>query len=114
MKGKWYGVYDIRDYEQCVGVFESTEELCAFFGGITRDRVWHAIYRNGPLTFGSKRYHVEVFKYATEKEVRRKLKQRFGAKMYKITPEGIFTRKEGVVGWRFFASDFEEVAQLCA
>jgi len=39
MKGKYYGVYDFKNGEMCVGVFESASEIYEFFRGITKIRV---------------------------------------------------------------------------
>jgi hypothetical protein len=94
-----------------VGIFESTQAVCAYFGGIRENRVSCAIVRKNPLVFKSERYWVEVFKEPTANGVRKLLRQRFGAKMFKITNDGIFTRQSGVLGWELFASDFEEAVE---
>ncbi len=114
MKGKYYGVYDIHREDECVGVFESTAEVCAFFGGIRPNRVSCAIIRKNPLAFKTKRYWVETFVEPTKTEVRRAMKKKFGRWMYKIVPEGIFVRKSYADEWRYFAGDFEEALDLCA
>jgi hypothetical protein len=113
MKGKYYGVYDMKREDECVGVFESTKELCDFFGGIRPNRVSCAIVRKNPLAFKAKRYWVEVFEAATEYSVRKLLRQKFGTKRYRISGEGIFVSPEGTKGWQFFAEDFDEAAELC-
>jgi len=110
--GKWFGVYDERDGEACVGVFESTAEICAFFGGIKPHRVSKSVMLDYSLTFGSKRYKVVVFIEPTRTEIKRLLRQRFGNKCYKITKEGIYFREVGRQGWQFFAQDLEEAAML--
>jgi hypothetical protein len=114
MRGRYYGVYDLKREDECVGVFESTDELCAFFGGIKRYRVWCAISRKNPLAFKTKRYWVEPFEEPTKTAVRRVMKQKFGLWMYKIVPEGIFVRANRADEWHYFAGDFEEALSLCA
>ncbi len=114
MNGKYYGVYDIHREDECVGVFESTKEVCDFFGGIRPNRVSCAIIRKDPLTFKTKRYWVEAFKEPTKTAVRRMMKQKFGLWMYKIVPEGIFTRENRAAEWEYFAGDFEEAISLCS
>jgi len=54
--GKWFGVYDEKDNDICVGVSESTAEVCAYFGGIKAHRVSKSVMLDYSLTFGSKRY----------------------------------------------------------
>jgi len=100
MKGKYYGVYDLKNDEMCVGVFESVSEICEFFGGITKSRVWCAVTRKNPLAFKSKRYWVEVFTEPSERAIRAALRERFGKKNYRITEDGVFFRVEGVKGWQ--------------
>jgi hypothetical protein len=108
MKGKYYGVYDIKHDENCVGVFNSIAEISAFFGGVRLNRIECAITRKNPLAFKSERYWVEVFEEPTTNAIRKMMRQRFGPGMYKICPEGIFIRQNGVRGWRFYAADLEE------
>jgi hypothetical protein len=113
MNGKYFGVYDLKHDEACVGVFESIRDICAFFGGITESRVWCGMSRNNALTLKTERYRIEAFEEPTEYSVRKILRQRFGTGMYKINPDGIFIRQNGIRGWRFFAKDFEEAVSLC-
>jgi hypothetical protein len=108
MKGKYFGVYDLKHDETCVGVFESIAEICKFFGGITESRVWCGMSRNNALTFKTERYRVESFKEPTEHGVRKMLRQRFGAYMYKIRDDGIFCRQNNTQEWQFFAADYDE------
>ncbi|MCL2224102.1 MAG: hypothetical protein FWB96_03935 [Defluviitaleaceae bacterium] len=110
--GHWYGVYNMRDGEACVGVFESTAEICAFFGGIKAHRVSKSVMLDYWLTFGSERYKVICFREPTRKEVKGLLRQRFGDKCYKISKDGIYFRIEGKRGWQLFAQDLEEAAML--
>jgi len=88
MRGKYYGVYNIKREDECLGIFESTEEVCAFFGGITRSRVWCAIFRKNPLAFKSERYWVEVFEEPTVNGVRRLIRRELGLKMF-VKADGI-------------------------
>jgi len=113
VKGKYYGVYDFKRGDACLGAFESVDEICDFFGGITNSRVWCAVTRKHPLAFKTERYWVEVFKEPTEGSTRNLMRQKFGANMFKISPDGIFIRKNYVSGWRLFAADFEEATRLC-
>ena len=114
MKGKYYGVYDIRNDDACVGIFESIEEVCTFFGGIRRNRIECAICRNNPLTFGAKKYWVEVYDIPTTAGVRQAMRRRFGATNYKICKNGdIYVRENGTKDWQLFATDYEEVMDLC-
>lgn len=114
MKGKYYGVYDMKRGEECVGVFNNINEICCFFGGIRQNRVECAICRKNPLAFGSERCWVEVFDTITKQAGKALLKRTLRHGKYKITPEGIFTRDSIVkTNWRFFAADYEEVAELC-
>jgi len=114
MKGKYYGVYDMRDEDRCLGVFESTDEMCAFFGGIKRGRIWCAISRKNPLTFKAKRYWVEVFTEPTRNSVKKLLRQQYGPKKYRFRPEGIYIRDSVEQDWKFFTDDYEEAtAMLC-
>ena len=113
MNGKYFGVYNLKDDEACVGTFESIREICTFFGGITESRVWCGMSRNNALTFKTERYRVEVFEEPTEYSVRKLMRQRFGRGMYKICSDGIFYRQSGIRGWQFFAGDFEEAVALC-
>jgi hypothetical protein len=111
--GKWFALYDVKDNEACVGVFESTAEICAYFGGIKPHRVSKSVMLNYPLTFGDKRFRVAVFVEPTRKEIKRLLRQRFGDRCYKITEDGIYIREAMIgSGWRFFAQDLEEAATL--
>lgn len=115
MKGKFYGVYDLKRNDECVGVFNNINEICDFFGGIRRNRVECAICRKNPLAFGSKRYWVEVFETVTEQAAKALLRKTFGRGFYKITPDGVFIRTSIVKSdWRFFAADYAEAAELCA
>lgn len=113
MKGKYYAVYDMKDEEVCIGVFESIEEICTFFGGIRRNRVECAITRKNPLAFKAKRYWVSVFKEPTKHSVRGLLRQKYGTAMYKICPDGIFIRRDGCRGWQLLASDYVGVIAQC-
>jgi len=61
MKGKFYGLYDIRDSDICVGIFESINEICVFLGITNRNRIECSICRCTPLVFKEKRYRVGVF-----------------------------------------------------
>ena len=108
MKGKYYGVYDVRNGDACVGVFENVDEICAFFGGIAKRRVWCAVCRDNALTFKAERFRVVVYREPTIAGVRRMMRRRFGLGMFKRSRDGIYTRQEGVRGWRFFAADLEE------
>ena len=112
MKGKYYGVYDIKRKDECVGVFESTAEICAFFGGIRPNRVSCAITRKNPLAFKSERYWVEVFEELTENGVRKMICRKLGLKMF-IKPDGIYVRDRKTEEWQWFAGDFEEAAERC-
>jgi len=111
ISGHWYAVYNIREDEACVGVFESTAEICAFFGGILKHWVSKSVMLNYSLTFGSERYKVVVFKEATLKEVKRLLRQRFGDRRYKVTDDGVFIREFGQ-SWQLFAPDLDKAAML--
>jgi hypothetical protein len=113
MNGIFYGVYDLKNDEACVGVFESTAEVCAFFGGITESRVWCGRTRDNALTFKTERYRVDAFKVPTKKEVREVLSRRFGKHMFKISPDGVFIREEDTLEWTFFAEDFEDAIEMC-
>ena len=110
MKGKYYGVYNIKREDECVGVFESTAEICAFFGGIRPNRVSCAISRKNPLAFKSERYWVEVFEEPTENGVRKMIRRKLGLKML-VKPDGIYVRDRRTEEWQFFAKDFEEAAR---
>ena len=112
MKGKYYGVYDIKDDDAFVGIFESIAEIAAFFGGIRPNRIECAICRNNPLAFGAKRYKVEVYKTPTRQDVKRLLRRKFGMGNNAIRADGIYVRENGATGWRFFAGDFDEVVTL--
>jgi len=109
--GKYYGVYDLNRNEACVGIFESTAEIAAYFGGIKKHRISKGIMCQHLLTFGSDRYFIKVFTEATLKEVRRLMRQRFGNRGYKISDDGIFVRQPGQ-SWQFFASDLNEAKML--
>ena len=111
MCGKYYGVYDLKRDEACVGIFESTAEIAAHFGGIRKHRISKGIMQKHLLTFGSDRYFIKVFKEATLKETRRLLRQRFGERMYKITDNGIYIRQTGQ-SWQYFAADYDEAVTL--
>ncbi len=113
MNGKYYGVYNMKREDECVGVFESTQEICDFFGGIRLNRVSCAIVRKNPLAFKTERYWVEVFEEPTKNAVRKLMRERFGLRMYKISSDGIYTRREMNNDWQFFARDFEEAVSLC-
>jgi hypothetical protein len=112
MLGKYYGVYNIKNDEECVGIFESTAEICAFFGGIRTNRVSCAIVRKNPLAFKTERYWVTVFKEPTRNQAKTLLRQRFGKKMFKITDKGVFIRQKGIKGWNYFAVDYAEAVDL--
>lgn len=107
MRGKWYGVYNVKNEDECVGVFESTAEVCKYFGGIRPNRVSCAIVRKNPLAFGSERYWVEVFEEPTENGVRKKVRRELGLKIF-VKPDGIYVRDRRTEEWRYFAKDFEE------
>jgi hypothetical protein len=113
MNGKYYGVYDMRSGEEdCVGIFESAEEICAFFGGINKSRIWCGITRGNALTFGKKRYRVEVFEGATVVGIRKLLRERFGKWNHQITRDGgIWVRQKGE-SWQLFAADLEEAFEI--
>ena len=113
MKGKYYGVYDIKREEECIGVFESTAEICAYFGAIRPNRVSCAIVRKNPLTFGRERYWVTVFEEPTENGVRKLIRRKLGLKMF-MKPDGIYVRDRRTEEWRFFASDFETAMERLA
>jgi len=113
MNGKYYGVYDLKNEDACVGVFESINEIAAFFGGIRRNRIECAIVRKNPIALKNKRYWVEVYETPSTAEVRRLMRERFGFFNYKICDDGVYIRGEGRKGWRLFASDFEEAVELC-
>jgi len=59
--GKWYGLYNLKEGEACVGVFESTAEICKFFGITSKNRISSGIMRGNTLTFGKERYVVHVY-----------------------------------------------------
>lgn len=107
MRGKYYGVYNIKREDECLGIFESTAEVCKFFGGIRPNRVSCAIVRKNPLVFGRERYHVEVFTEPTKNGVRTLLRMRYGLRNHQIRADGIYVR-EGQ-GWRLLARDYEGV-----
>ena len=107
MNGKYFGVYDVRRGDACVGTFERVAEICAFFGGITQSRVWCAVTRKNPLAFGRERYWVEVFKEVTESGVRRRLWRELRLKM-SVKADGIYVREHRWVEWRWFASGLDE------
>jgi len=112
MCGKWYAVYNLRRDYECVGVFESTAEICAYFGGIKAHRVSQAISRKNPLTFKSDRFWVEVFQEPTLGGVRRILRKEHGYELVKTHESGIFVRKSKKEKWQLFASSFEEAVRL--
>ena len=109
--GKWYGLYNLKEGEACVGVFENTAEICAFFGITSKNRISSGIMRGNILTFGQERYQVKVFQEATLKEVRRLMNRQFGNRGYKISHDGIYIRQPGQ-SWQFFASDLDEAKML--
>jgi hypothetical protein len=109
--GKWYGLYNLKEGEACVGIFENTAEIRAFFGITSKNRISSGIIRGNILTFEQERYQVKVFKEATVKEVRRLMRQRFGKQWYKISEEGVFIRQPGQ-NWQLFASDLDEAKML--
>ena len=113
MRGKYYGVYDTKDGDACVGVFESTAEICAFFGGIRANRVSCAIVRKNPLAFKSERYWVAVFTEPTESGARKLIRRKLGLKMF-VKPDGIYVRDRRTEQWRWFARDFEDVMERLA
>ena len=43
--------------------------------------------------------------------VRRMMRRRFGLGMFRFATDGIYTRQEGIKGWRFFAADLEEAVE---
>jgi len=112
MNGKWYGVYDMKRENRCVGTFESTAEICAYFGGITKNRVWHAIHRKSPLAFKSDRFWIEVFKEPTLGEVRRTLRKKHGHRLVKTHESGIFVRNSTKEKWQLYAHTFEEAVKM--
>jgi alanyl-tRNA synthetase len=109
--GKWYSVHDQINNEACVGVFESTAEICKFFGITSKNRISSGIMRGNIITFGKERYVVHVYKEATLKEVRRLMRQRFGERMYKISDDGIYIRQPGQ-SWQYFSNDYDEAVAL--
>lgn len=55
-----------------------------------------------------------VFMESTEHSVRQIRRQKFGAAMYKMCPEEIFVRREGIWRCQFLASHYEKAtAWLC-
>lgn len=40
----FYGVYDTKNFEQCVGIFESAKELAKYFNS-TENSMWSSITR---------------------------------------------------------------------
>ena len=111
MRGKYFGVYDIKNDEQCVGVFESVEEICRFFRITNVNRIHEAVHRKMLLAFKSKRYWVASFTEPTKKGVQRKLREIYGMGHFEIRSDGtVYIRREGIKGWQFLAEDFKELA----
>ena len=118
MNGKYFGVYDIKDGDICVGVFESINEICAFFEITNRNRIECSICRKNPLAFKEKRYRVEVFLTYTEFGFRRLMRQRFGHKNYMLNRKdgNVYIRdmaKENWV-WVHYASNMDEAVEKCS
>ena len=113
MKGRYFAIYDLKQNEQCRGIFESIEEVCNFFGGISQDRVMHAIHRKMPLAFKTERFEVISFAEATKHEIRLKLRTTFGKGMFQITRNGIYVRYRGIKGWQLIANDYEGALPYC-
>jgi hypothetical protein len=114
MNGKYYGLYDMKRNDECVGVFEGIQEICDFFGGIRRNRVECAICRKNPLAFGSERYWVEAFDTITKRDGKAILLKTLGHGMYKVVPDGVFARTSIVkTNWHFFAAALAKAAELC-
>lgn len=114
MKGKYYGVYQLRTEEEpCIGMFESTQEVADFLY-VTRERLWLAVTRKNPIAIRKARYWIEVFKEPTEYSTRCLMREKFGLGMYKICPDGIFVRKCNDTTWHYFAADYEEATALCS
>jgi hypothetical protein len=74
--GKWYSVHDQINNEACVGVFESTDEICKFFGITSKNRISSGIMRGNILTFGKERYVHSSFEQ--KRESMNKLEQYIG------------------------------------
>ena len=111
MLGKYFGVYDMKDNEQCLGIFESVEEICRFFRITNQNRIHEAVHRKMPLAFRSKRYEVISFAEPTKKGVQRKLREIYGMGHFEVRSDGtVFVRHDGVKGWRLLAEDFKELA----
>ena len=110
MRGKYYGVYNIKREDECLGIFESTAEVCKFFGGIRENRVSCAIVRKNPLVFGSERYHVEVFTEPTKNGAKRLIRQKLGLKMF-VKADGIYVRDRKTEEWRWFAEGLDEAVE---
>ena len=109
--GKYYGIYDEKRDGACVGIFESTAEICAFFGGIKAHRVSKSVMLNYAMVFGKDRFKVEVFIEPTKAEARRVLRQRFGTRNYKISEDGIYIRQTGQ-SWEYYAPDAQEAVWM--
>jgi hypothetical protein len=114
MKGKYYGIYNIKREDECLGIFESRQEISDFFGGIKLNRISCAVVRKNPLMFGKERYWVEVFTEPTKNSVRKMMREKFGLWMYMIKAEGIYTRQDRNDDWHYFAADYEEAVSLCS
>lgn len=111
MRGKYFGVYDIKNDEQCIGVFESVEEICRFFRITNQNRIHESVHRKMPLAFKSKRYWVESFTEPTKKGVQRKLQAEYGMGRFQVrSDDTVYVRQDGVKGWRLLAEDFREWA----
>ena len=73
MKGKYFGIYDLKDNEQCIGVFESVDEICRFFRITNQNRIHESVHRKTPLAFHSKRYEVVSFAEPTVGGVKKQI-----------------------------------------
>ena len=109
--GRSRTLMNLKITSTCIGVFESTAEICAYFGGIRPNRVSCAITRKKPLAFKSERFWVEVFEEPTKNSVRKMLRQKFGLRRHWMRPDGIYVREDKGQEWRFFENDFEEAVE---
>ena len=111
MKGRYFGVYDLKNDEQCVGIFESVAEICRFFRINNLNRVHESVHRKRPLVFKKKRYWVVSYKEQTVKGARKLLRAKYGKSHYRIRENGeVYVRKDGIKGWRLLVEDFKELA----
>ena len=106
MKGKYFCVYDLKNDEQCVGVFESVEGIFNFFRITNKNRIHESVHRKMPLAFKSKRYEVVPFAIPTMKEVKRKLREVYGMGHFEIRSNGeVYVRYDGTNGWKLLAEN---------